>query len=121
VHARKQPPCLDEAPLTGSSPSAVYRVGGDVTVPIVKHRVEPQFPESARRAMGGGTDVIVILGSVVSREGCVRAVNLLLQSPYPELNGAALQAIAQWTFEPGRLRGVPVDVIFNLTVRFRVN
>jgi TonB family protein len=121
VHARKQPACLDEASLATSTESSVHRVGGEVSAPTVKRRVEPHFPESARRAMGGGTSVIVIISSIISREGCVRAVNLLLQSPYPELNGAALQAIAQWTFEPGRLRGVPVDVHFNLTVNFLVD
>jgi TonB family protein len=121
VHARKQPPCLDEATLATSTESSVHMIGGDVTAPIVKHRVEPHFPESARRAMGGGTNVIVIIRCIITREGCVRAVNLLLQSPYPELNGAALQAIAQWTFEPGRLHGVPVDVEFNLTVNFLVD
>jgi len=121
VHARKQPTCLDEASLATSAESSVHTVGGEVSTPIVKHRVEPHFPESARRAMGGGTNVLVIVSSIISREGCVRAINLLLQSPYPELNGAALQAIAQWTFEPGRLHGVPVDVHFNLTVNFLVN
>ena len=91
-----------------------------MTAPVVKRRVEPEFPESARGAMGGGTNVLVILRSVITREGCVRAVDLLVQSPYPELNVAALKALAQWTFEPGRLRGEPVDVVFNLTVNFRV-
>jgi len=121
VHARKQPACLDEGPLATSAESTVHRVGGEISAPTVKRRVEPHFPESARRAMGGGRSVIVIINSIISREGCVRAINLLLQSPYPELNGAALQAIAQWTFEPGRLHGVPVDVSFNLTVNFIVD
>jgi TonB family protein len=120
VHARKQPACLDEPPFT-SAASALHRVGGNVTAPVVKHRVEPNFPVSARRAMGSGTNVIVIMGCVISREGCMRSVNLLLQSPYPELNGAALEAASQWTFEPGRLDGVPVDVQFDLTVKFLVN
>jgi TonB family protein len=121
VHARKQPACLDEAPLAASASSAVRRVGGNVTAPVAKHRVEPNFPASARHAMGGGTNVIIITGMVITREGCVRSLNLLLQSPYPELNGAALQAFSQWTFEPGRLDGVPVDVQFNLTVNFLVD
>jgi protein TonB len=120
VHGRKQAPCLDEDPLAASTTSAVHHVGGDITAPIVKHRVEPQFPESARRAMGSGTNVFVIVRCVITREGCVRAVNLIAQSPFPALNGAALQAISQWTFEPGRLHGEPVDVEFNLTVNYTV-
>jgi len=119
VHGRKRPPCLDEPPLTAAS-ATLHQVGGEVTAPVVKNRVEPQFPESARRAMGSGTNVMVIVRCIITPEGCVRAVQLISQSPYPELNGAALQAIAQWTFEPGRLHGQPVDVEFNLTVNFMV-
>ena len=119
VHARNQPPCLDESPLgTLMTSSVVHQVGGEVTAPIVKTRVEPQFPESARKAMGHRTNVIVVLRCIITPEGCVRAVQLIAQSPYPELNGAAIEAIAKWTFEPGRLHGEPVDVEFNLTVNF---
>jgi len=121
VHARKQPACLDEAPLATSAESSVHTIGGEVSAPTVKRRVEPHFPESARRSMGGGTSVKVTISSIISHDGCVRAANLLMQSPYPEMNGAALQALAQWTFEPGRFHGVPVDVNFNLTVNFLVN
>jgi TonB family protein len=119
VHGRNQPPCLDEAPLSAANASGTHEVGGEVTAPVVKHRQEPQFPESARRAMGSGTNVLVIVRSLISRDGCIRAVRLISQSPFPELNAAVLLAIAQWTFEPGRLRGEPVDVEFNLTVNFK--
>lgn len=118
VHGRNQPPCLDEAPLDAPIFSTPRQVGGEVTAPVVKHRQEPEFPASARRAMAGGANVIISLRCVISRDGCVRAVQLIKQSPFPELNGAALTAISQWTFEPGRLRGELVDVVFNLTVNF---
>ncbi|MDP9360774.1 MAG: energy transducer TonB [Acidobacteriota bacterium] len=118
VHSRKQQPCLDEAPLDAPMFSTPRQVGGEVTAPVVKHRQEPEFPASARRAMGGGTNVIIIVRCVISRDGCVRAIQLIKQSPFPELNSAALTAISQWTFEPGRYRGNPVDVVFNLTVNF---
>ncbi len=121
VHGRKQPPCLDEAPLSASTASTIHQIGGKVTAPRVKHRQEPQFPESARRAMGPATNVIVILRCIISHDGCVRAVQLIKQSPFPELNAAALFAIGQWAFEPGRLAGEPVDVEFNLTVNFRTS
>jgi TonB family protein len=106
VHGRKQAPCLDEASLATLTASGIHQVGGNITAPIVKRRVEPEFPESARRAMQqSGSNVMVIVSCVITREGCVRSVNLLSQSPFPALNGAALQAISQWTFEPGRLHG----------------
>ncbi len=120
VHGFRQPPCLDEGPLEASN-GAPRDVGGDVTAPIVKRRVEPQFPLDARRRMTGNAMVSVVLQCIISRDGCVRAVHLVRQSPYPDMNGAALMAISQWTFEPGRLRGVPVDVVFLLTVSFMRN
>jgi TonB family protein len=118
VNARNHPPCLNESPLGAATTSSVFRVGGEVSAPIVKHRVDPQFPEAARRKMSAGSSV-VIAAAIVTREGCVRAVNLLSQSPFPELNGAALEALSQWTFEPARLHGEPVDVEFSLTINFR--
>jgi TonB family protein len=120
VHSRNQSPCLDEGSLAVPSASP-RRVGGEVTAPIVKRRVEPHFPESARRAMGHSVNVFVIVSSVISREGCVRSIQLISQSPYPELNRAALQALSQWTFVPGRVRGEPADVIFYLTVNFKID
>jgi hypothetical protein len=118
VKAPKASVCLDEDLADVSAPRSV---GGEVTAPLIKKRVEPRFPESARQAMGGNTSVLVIAESVISRTGCVRSVNLLAQSPFPALNGAAVMALSQWTFEAGRLDGKPVDVVFNLTVNFKVS
>lgn len=43
----------------------------------------------------------------------------LVLPPDSEINRAALEALAKWTFTPGTLNGVPVDVLFDLTVNFR--
>ena len=34
---------------------------------------------------------------------------------------AALDAIRQWTFEPATLGGKPVDVYYNLTMKFQLD
>lgn len=120
VHARKMPLCLDEPP-PGSEITSTFRTGGDVQPPKVKKRVEPHFPASALNAMGNARNVIVIIESVITKEGCVRSMRLLTQSPYPELNGAALLALSKWRFTPAYLDGKPVDVIFNLTLNFKTN
>jgi len=73
---------------------------------------------SARRSMGQGSHVLVIVESVISRDGCVRNMRLLRQAPFGEVNGAALLALSRWKFIPGYLDGKPVDVLFNLTVNF---
>jgi protein TonB len=70
--------------------------------------------------MGSRRSAAVILEAVISKTGCLRSLRLVEQSPFPELNRAATEAMAQWTFAPALLDGEPVDVIFNLTVNFRV-
>jgi len=120
ARAAKTSPCLDEEPPQ-SDGTTVYRVGGPITAPVVLKRAEPYFPESARRSMGGGRNVLVIVEAVITKTGCVRSVRLLAQSPFPALNGAAVLALTKWKFAPGRLDGKLVDVHFNLTINFKVN
>lgn len=110
--------CLDESPAgTVADP---VRAGGDVKPPTVVSRVEPRFPEDVRERMKFGS-VEVVAESVISSTGCVRELRLLEQARYPELNTAALVALSKWKFRPGTLDGQPVDVIFNLTINFRVH
>lgn len=120
VRAARDTACLDEGPLdTGSS--VTRSVGGSVKAPVIKRRVEPHFPAEARRSMGTNRYVMVTLEAVLSKSGCIRSMKVVEQSPYPDLNTAALVAFSQWRFEPGRMDGVPVDVRFNLTIRFLTN
>jgi TonB family protein len=110
--------CFDEgAPEAGTG--ELRRTGGAVKPPRITKKVEPVFPESARRAMTG--PMVVLAESIITKAGCVREIRLLSQSPYPELNAAALLALAKWKFKPGTLDGQPVDVIFNLSINFRPN
>jgi protein TonB len=111
--------CLDEAPPADTMTSTL-RVGGAVEAPKVLKRAEPRFPESARHALAGTGGVAVVVESVIAKEGCVRNLRLLEQSPYPELNGAALMALSQWKFAPGQVDGKPADVLFNLTINFEL-
>jgi Gram-negative bacterial TonB protein C-terminal len=119
VHAKRSPLCLDE-PSPENTSTGVERIGGEIEAPKVLKRVEPQFPESARTAMGRNSHVLVILESVITREGCVRSIRPLVQSPFPEINGAALLALSQWTFAPGTMNGKPMDVVFNMTINFKI-
>lgn len=66
-------------------------------------------------------DSLVIVESVISRTGCVRSARLVAQSPFPELNTAALLAVSQWKFDPATVEGKPVDVVFNLTINFQMD
>ncbi len=112
--------CLDEEPPSEEATST-FRVDGAIQPPVVTRRVEPEFPSSALQRMTAGQSVLVIAESVIARSGCVRNIRILLQSPMPEINGAAVMALSQWKFRPGYLDGKPVDVIFNLTLNFKTS
>src|SRR5205085_10942020 len=111
--------CINEPPP--SERHRLVRAGGAVKAPIARTRVEPAFPDNARRSMPMDSNVLVMVESVISRDGCIRSMRLLRQSPFPDLNGAALLALSRWTFVPGYVDGKPADVIFTLTVNFRLH
>jgi TonB family protein len=112
--------CFNEDAIALANQPELVRVGGDVVAPVVVTRTEPEFPEEARRSMSRGS-LLVIAESVITREGCVRDIRILGQSPQPQLNASAILALSQWTFKPGTIDGQPVDVIFNLSVNFKLN
>jgi TonB family protein len=99
-----------------NSPMAA-RVGGDVKAPIIVTRVEPAYSEEARKARISG---IVILEALIDKNGDVREVNVLKPLPFG-LDQAAVDAVRQWKFKPALIKGEPVDVVFNLTVNFKLD
>jgi TonB family protein len=94
---------------------APLRVGGDVKAPVIESRVEPLMPAEAAAANIHG---IVILEIIVDRNGNVRDVQVLKPLPHG-LDQAAVDAVKQWKYRPGTLNGVPVDVIYNITLEFK--
>ena len=61
----------------------------------------------------------MILEATIDASGNVRDVRVL--KPLPDgLSEAARDALKQWKFAPGTLDGRPVDVIFNVTISFRL-
>lgn len=97
-------------------PEGVYRVGEDVKAPVVISRVEPIYPEDARKARVAG---IVIIEALIDKSGNVRDARVLKPLPF-DLDQAALDSIRQWKFRPATRNGEPVDVLFNLTINFQL-
>jgi TonB family protein len=89
-------------------------VPADVMAKLVTHRVDPDYPEAARRENLQG---VIVLDVVVGRDGSVlgmRAVN------GPEvLAQAAMDALRWWRFEPYRVDGQPVVVETTVAVEFK--
>jgi len=85
------------------------------TAPAILSRVDPLYPELARRARIQGT---VVLMMTVDDRGVPMQVRAL--DGHPALQEAAMQAARQWRFEPARLDGRPVAASFRLTLNFRL-
>ena len=98
-------------------PTAPLRVGGDVKAPIKISSVDPVYPEVARKARISG---IVIVECTIDKSGNVTNVQVLKPLPFG-LDAAAVEAVKKWKFRPGTLNGQPVDVLYNLTVNFKLN
>ena len=89
------------------------RVGGNVQASRLIHRVEPKYPELAKRARVSG---MVILRMIVSEGGVVEEVKIV--RGHPLLNEAALRAVRQWRYSPYFLNGEPIPVTATVTVNF---
>ncbi|PYQ50573.1 MAG: energy transducer TonB [Acidobacteria bacterium] len=103
-----------EAPPPEPKPEGPLRVGGDVKAPVVIKRVEPTYPDTARKAKIAG---VVIVEAIIDKDGNVDKAKVL-KGLSMGLSEAAVDAVRKWKFKPGTMNGEPVDVIFNLTVNF---
>lgn len=85
--------------------------------PVVLSRVMPTYPPLARAR---GLEGRVILTAVVDQQGRVEAAITVTQS-MSLLDAAAVEALRQWRFEPGRDRdGTPVRVRIEIPFRFQL-
>lgn len=100
----------------GGIGGGVYRVGGGVSAPKVIYQVEPEFSEEARKAKYQG---VVVVGLEIGADGRVRFAKVA-RSLGLGLDEKAIEAVKQWKFEPARKDGVPVAVMVNVEVSFRL-
>ncbi len=91
------------------------RVGGNVQESKLIRRVEPTYPELAKRARVQGQVVLVV---TVDEEGNV--ADIKVTKGHPLLDEAALNAVRQWKYSPTLLNGEPVPVIATVTVIFNL-
>jgi protein TonB len=87
----------------------------DAADKIVLHRVEPDYPESARQARIQGP---VILDVQIGPNGGVQQTTLV--SGQPLLAQAARDAVQQWQFRPRVMDGHPVTMQTRITLNFRL-
>ena len=92
------------------------RVGGQITVPALVKRVEPQYPDLAASAQLTG---IVILEATVGTDGCVESVRVL-RSRHPFLDRASIDALKEWQYSPLVLNDIATPFVVTVTFNFGV-
>lgn len=86
----------------------------DVVKPVLIHRVNPEYPEIARKSRIQG---VVILDATVTREGAVENLKVV-RGLHPILDQSAMKAVQQWRYKPATLNGKPINVHFTISVKF---
>ena len=89
------------------------KVGGNVQESKLIRRVEPVYPELAKRARVEGRVLLVV---TVDEEGNVSEIRVI--GGHQLLVEAALSAVRQWKYSPTLVNGEAVPVITTVTVRF---
>jgi protein TonB len=103
-----------EAPKADAGP---LRVGGDVKAPVATTRFQPEYTEAARKSRVAG---IVVVEAIINKAGEVEQVKVIKGLPLG-LSEQAAEAVKKWHFRPGTMNGQPVDVLFDLTVSFKLD
>jgi protein TonB len=102
-------------PVTGP---LIPGIGG-VSDPQLITRIDPEYPELARRARIQGK---VILRAIIHKDGSVGDVEVL-KEPAANLgfSESAVQAVRQWRYRPATQNGRPVDVYFTVVVTYTLD
>ena len=104
-------------PVEGGSSETIYTVEGDIQPPKKVYAPAPEYPEAAREEKADGT---VVVRTVIDKTGEVREAKAV-RSDGEDLAEASVEAVRRWRFEPATPDGEPVDVHYNLTIRFRLD
>jgi TonB family protein len=96
--------------------SALRKIGGNVSSPMLIYKVDPEFSAEARQAKIGG---IVFVGMIVSAEGVPVNVHVMRGVGHG-LDEQAVAAVKQYGFKPAMENGNPVPVELNVEVNFKI-
>ena len=88
-------------------------VSSGVLAGLLQHKVDPVYPDDARRAKISGPVVMLV---TVDDHG--KIVDLSALAGPEMLRDAALSTVRQWTYKPYLLNGKPVFVKSQITINF---
>jgi len=93
-----------------------YKIGGNVSAPILVSSVDPEFSDYARRMKISG---ICLIAVIVDANGIPQHPRVI-KSLEPSLDQNALAAINQYRFKPAMKDGQPVPVQIKIEVNFQL-
>lgn len=92
------------------------RVSSGVSTGLLVTKVQPQYPDDARKA---GIQGQVVLQALIDKNGDVEELTLV--SGHPSLAPAAIEAVKQWKYKPYLLNSQPVKVETQIVVNFQLS
>lgn len=98
-----------------AKPGQRIRVSSAVSNGLLVQKVEPEYPEAARKARIEGN---VVLDASIDETGNVE--NLTLISGDRALAPAAVAAVKQWKYKPYLLNGIPMKIDTQIIVDFKL-
>lgn len=88
---------------------------GEVNAPLALRKVDPKYPQTMVEDHVEGE---VILYGVIRQDGTVDSIQLV-RGIDPQLDAYAIEAFAQWKFQPATKEGQPVDLEAIVYIPFR--
>ena len=88
---------------------------GEVNAPLALRKVDPKYPQTLIQDHVEGE---VILYGVIRQDGTVDSIQLV-RGIDPQLDAYAVEAFAQWKFQPATKEGQPVDLEAIVYIPFR--
>jgi protein TonB len=92
------------------------RVSQGVSQALLEHKVQPTYPETARKQHIEGS---VVMLAHISTEGPIK--NLFVLMGEPLLAQAAIDAVSQWRYKPYLLQGNAIEVETQIVVNFSLH
>lgn len=110
-------PVVRRSPAAAPAAQATTAPAIPMTAPVLLRRVEPYYPQEARRAHRQGW---VELAFTVLPDGRVDAVRVLQAEPGSVFDLAATTAVRRWSFKPATRNGQPIAMDLHQRLDFRL-
>jgi TonB family protein len=109
---------LELTPENNAAPlhQKIYKIGGDVSAPVLVYSVDAEFTQKAKQAKHEGVSTV---SCIVDSSGMPQQVHTV-QRLGMGLDEKALEAVRQYRFKPAMLHGEPVAVEITIEVNFHI-